>query len=118
MLNLSHKNLDVWKLGIRLVKFIYDLTNNYPKEELYGITNQMRRAAVSIPNNIAEGSARSSNKEKIRFYEIARSSLVEVDNLLEVSLELEYVTNDKLSAINETINEDFAKLSNLIKSKS
>lgn len=116
MLNLSHKKLDVWKVGVKLVKLIYDLTNNFPKEELYGTTNQMRRASVSVPNNIAEGSARTSSKEKYRFYEIARSSLVEVDNLLEVSIELKYVTNDKLLKINEIINEEFAKLSNLIKS--
>ena len=118
MLNLSHKKLDVWKLGIKLVKQIYDLTKNYPKEELYGITNQMRRAVISVPNNIAEGSARYSNKEKTRFYEVARSSLVEVDNLLEVSIELQYVTLNELSEINDVINEDFAKLSNLIKSQS
>ena len=117
MLNLSHKKLDVWILGIKLVKQIYDLTNNYPKEELYGITNQMRRAVVSIPNNIAEGSARISNKEKCRFYEIARSSLVEVDNLLEVSIELKYVTLKELTKTSDIINENFAKLSNLIKSK-
>jgi len=116
MLNLSHKKLDVWKLGIKLVSLVYDLTNRYPKEELYGITSQMRRAAVSVPNNIAEGSARNSTKERIRFYEIARSSLVEIDNLLEVSMELKYATSEELSLINETINEDFAKLSNLIKS--
>lgn len=117
MLNLSHKKLDVWKLGIKLVKLIYDLTKSFPKEELYGITNQMRRAAVSVPNNIAEGSARYSNKEKVRFYEVARSSVVEVDNLLEVSIELRYVNQNEISEINEVINEDFAILSNLIKSK-
>ena len=78
----------------------------------------MRRASVSISNNIAEGSARTSNKEKCRFYEVARSSLVEIDNLLEVSIELQYVTQNELIAINEVINESFAKVSNLIKSKS
>ena len=103
MLNLSHKKLDVWKLGIELVKQVYDLANNFPKEELYGITNQIRRAAVSIPNNIAEGSARISNKEKCRFYEIARSSLVEVDNLLEVSIELKYVNLTELTEINDMV---------------
>lgn len=117
MLNLSHKKLDVWMLGIKLVKLIYDLTKDYPKEELYGITSQMRRSAVSVPNNIAEGSARYSNKEKVRFYEVARSSLVEIDNLLEVSIKLQYINPNELSVINQVINEDFAKLSNLIKSK-
>lgn len=114
MLKLSHKKLDVWKLGIKLVKQIYNLTKTYPKEELYGLTNQMRRAAVSVPTNIAEGSARSSAKERIRFYEISRSSLVEVDNLLEASIEVEYNTYDDLIEIDEKMNEIFAKLSRLI----
>ena len=114
MLKLSHKKLDVWKLGIKLVKQIYNLTKTYPKEELYGLTNQMRRAAVSVPTNIAEGSARSSAKERIRFYEIFRSSLVEVDNLLEASIEVEYNTYDDLIEIDEKMNEIFAKLSRLI----
>jgi len=83
---------------------------------MYGITNQMRRASVSVPNNIAEGSARTSSKEKCRFYEVARSSLVEVDNLLEISIGLKYTTNDEILKTNEIINEEFAKLSNLIKS--
>ena len=57
MLNLNHKKLDRWKEGIKFVTFIYKITENFPKSELYGLTNQMRRAAVSIPSNISEGAS-------------------------------------------------------------
>ena len=113
MLNLNHKKLDVWKHGIQLVKLLYKLTEAYPKEEVFGLTNQIRRSAVSVPNNIAEGSARCSVKERIRFYEISRSSLVEIDNLLEISMELKIIDSNDLTEINENINIAFAKLSKL-----
>ncbi len=64
---MTHKDLDIWKLGIELVERVYEMTAEYPKEEIYGLTNQMRRASVSIPSNISEGAARSSKKEFIQF---------------------------------------------------
>lgn len=73
-MNLSHKKLDVWKFSIELVDKIYSLTKTYPKEELFGLTNQLRRASISVTSNIAEGLARTSSNEKCRFLEIARSS--------------------------------------------
>ena len=79
MLRLAHKQLEVWKVSIDLVSRIYDLTTDFPSSELSGITNQLRRASVSVPSNISEGAARSSHIERKRFYEIARSSLVEID---------------------------------------
>lgn len=82
MLKLNHKNLNLWLLSIKLVSTIYGITSKYPKEELFGLINQTRRASVSISANIAEGSSRKSLIERKRFYEIARSSLVEVDNHL------------------------------------
>lgn len=114
MLKLNHKNLDVWKLSIILVKDIYKHTEAYPKQEVFGITNQLRRASVSISSNIAEGASRSSNLERKRFYVVARSSLVEIDTQLEISIHLNYVKVDELSGIEETINHVFAKLTNLI----
>lgn len=95
MLDLSHKNLIAYKLSLQLVKEIYLVTKEFPKEELFGLVAQLRRAAVSISSNIAEGAARSSVKEKKRFYEIARSSLVEVDTQLEIALTINYYSNNK-----------------------
>jgi four helix bundle protein len=78
MLNLSHKNLDVYKLSKDLVKEIYVLTSGFPKDEIYGLTNQLRRASISVPSNIAEGMSRSSNKDINKFLVIALSSLVKL----------------------------------------
>jgi four helix bundle protein len=70
MLELNHKKLDVWKISISLVKMIYSITKDFPKNEFYGISGQLRRAAVSIASNIAEGSSRKSTIDRKRFYEI------------------------------------------------
>jgi four helix bundle protein len=85
MLKLNHKNLDVRQLAVKFVSFIYQMTLKYPKEELFGLINQTRRASVSISSNLAEGASRKSLVERKRFYEIARSSLVEVDNHIEIA---------------------------------
>ena len=95
---------------------IYELTKDFPKYEIYGITNQLRRAAVSIPSNIAEGSSRSSSKDRKRFYEIARSSVVEIDTQLEISKELNYFNSQsesKILQIEDTMNSLFAMLTKL-----
>ena len=115
MINLQHKKLDVWKESIALTSNIYEVTRLFPKSERYGLSSQMRRAAVSIASNIAEGAARKSAKERRRFYEIARSSLVEIDTQLEVSCTLNFVPDDKLSDFDDRMNHIFAMLSNLIK---
>jgi four helix bundle protein len=114
MLKLNHKNLDVWQLAVKFVSFIYQVTLKYPKEETFGLTNQTRRASVSISANIAEGASRKSLTERKRFYEIARSSLVEVDNHIVIAKELEYLNSQTLNEIDEKINELFAKLSKFI----
>lgn len=114
MLNLSHKKLDVWKKAIEFVTNIYKTTENYPREELYGLTSQSRRAAVSVASNIAEGAARSSAAEKKRFFEIARSSLVEIDTQLEISINLLYCKKEDLTDIQNQMNHIFAMLSSLI----
>lgn len=115
MLNLKHKNLDVWKLSIDIIQELYKMTDGFPKSEIFGITNQIRRSAVSLPLNIAEGSSRKSSLERKRFYEIARSSLVEIDTQLEVSLALKYVDNNNISMVDDKLNHLFAMLTNLIK---
>lgn len=81
----THKDLDVWKKSVDFVTIIYKETQSFPKEELYGLTSQMRRAAVSIPSNIAEGSARQGNKELVQFLYIALGSVVELDTQLIMS---------------------------------
>lgn len=115
MIKLNHKKLDVWKLSIELTTNIYKLTSTFPSFESYGLTSQLRRAAVSISSNIAEGAARTSKKERIRFFEMSRSSLVEVDTQLLIALKLKYVTFGEVEQLDELLNHLFAKLSNLIK---
>ena len=115
MLKLNHKKLDVWQAGINFTMKIYELTNNFPKSELYGLSSQIRRAAVSVPSNLAEGAARKSKQERLRFYEIARSSLVEIDTQLEISIQLNYVKQEYLHELDKDMNKIFAMLSQLIK---
>jgi four helix bundle protein len=115
MLKLNHKNLDVWQLSITFTTKIYNLTNNFPNSETYGLSRQLRRAAVSVSSNIAEGAARKSKLERIRFFEMARSSIVEIDTQLEISTRLNYVKQDKLEDLDKEINKIFAMLSQLIK---
>lgn len=115
MLDLSHKKLDVWKKSLELVSNIYKLTNSFPREEQFGLTSQIRRASVSIISNIAEGFARSSEIERKRFLEIARSSLVEVDTQIEISKTLGYISEYNIKELKENSNHIFAMLTNLIK---
>ena len=115
MLNLSHKNLDVWKFSLQLITKIYSITKNYPKEELFGLTSPLRRASISVASNIAEGLSRNSALEKIRFLEISRSSLVEIDTQLEISLKLAYCKASELDEIDKLSNSLFAMITALIK---
>ena len=116
MLELNHKKLNVWKVSTELVVNIYAITDNYPKSELYCLTSQMKRAAVSISSNISEGAARFSKKERKRFFEIARSSLVELDMQMKISLKLKFTDDRASKEIGRKTNVVFAMLSNLIKS--
>ena len=90
----SHKDLKVYQNSIQLVTDIYVLTNNFPKEELFGLTSQMRRASISIPSNIAEGSARNHNKEFIQFLYISLGSCAELETQLIISNNLELIDDD------------------------
>lgn len=114
MLNLNHKKLDIFKKSIQLVKRVYKLSSTLPKEELFGLTSQMKRAAISVPSNIAEGCARKSSIERKRFYEISRSSLVELDTQLEIACELKMLDSQILDELDDNINHVFALLTNLI----
>lgn len=110
-----HKDLDVWKNSISLVKNIYEITKSFPKEELYGLTNQMRRAAVSIPSNIAEGAARNHDKEFIQFLYISLGSLSELETQLIISFELNYLSENLLNELINRLNQIRAQISGLIK---
>lgn len=81
----GHKDLEVWKKSMSFVTTVYKLTQGFPKEEIYGLSNQMRRAAVSVPSNIAEGAARASVKEFIQFLHIALGSLSELETQIMIA---------------------------------
>ncbi len=85
MLTLSHKTLDVYKISLSLIRGIYKAAGFFPKEEQYILTSQIKRAAISVASNNAEGASRISRPEKKRFYEIVRSSLVEIDTQFEIA---------------------------------
>jgi four helix bundle protein len=86
-----HSDLEVWKKAIDFVADVYKITGRFPKEEVYGLTSQIRRAAVSIPSNIAEGSARQSDKEFIQFLYIALGSVVEVETQFIIASRIGYL---------------------------
>ena len=101
----NFKDLKIWQRGIELVKLVYTITNSFPSDEKYGIISQMRRSAVSVPSNIAEGFMRRHNKEYRQFLYIALGSLAELETQIIISKELNFITTDHytgtLSAIDE-----------------
>ena len=112
----THRDLDVWKGSMNLVLEIYKITKSFPKEELYGLTSQIRRSAISIPSNISEGSARNQTKEFIRFLQISQGSLSELETQVIISRNLEYLSSDVFERTNGKLNEIRAQLSGLIHS--
>jgi four helix bundle protein len=99
----NYKKLDVWKESMQLVKEVYALVKKYPKEELYGLSSQARRAAVSIPANIAEGIGRGHKKETVQFLHIARGSAYETEALLEVAVLVGILQDDDVVIANGVI---------------
>lgn len=114
MLNLSHKKLEVYKISLQLIKEVYRATRSFPKEEQFVLISQVRRAAVSVCSNIAEGASRKSVKEKKRFYEITRGSVVEVDTQFEIAIVLEYYKNGQMKELEEYLESVFRMLSKMI----
>lgn len=110
----GHKNLRVWQVAMLLVEDVYQLTSAFPKEELFGLTSQMRRAAISIPSNIAEGSARNGTKELIYFLGVANGSLAELDTQLDLVYRLKYSAD--ISSIQARLDEVSALALALMKS--
>jgi four helix bundle protein len=98
-------NLQIWKRSRGLVKLVYTLSACFPKEEMYGLTAQIRKAAVSVPSNIAEGCGRNSPKELHRFLDIAQGSLCEVETQLYLAADLQFVTEDAIDPIIEELKQ-------------
>jgi four helix bundle protein len=93
---MEHKNLDVWKKSMDLVEVTYKLTQQFPDSEKFGLTSQMRRSAVSIPSNIAEGAARKGDKELIQFLYIALGSISELETQYLIAVRLKFINKDEV----------------------
>lgn len=116
----DYKSLNVWQKSVYLVTNIYTITKQYPSDELYGLVSQIRRAATSVPVNIAEGAVRNSSKEYVRFLHISQGSLAELETFLIISKNLGYVNEeecDELSIRIEEIKKMLYGLINYHKSK-
>jgi four helix bundle protein len=101
----SYRDLLVWQKGIVLAKVTYELTSRFPSEEKFGLISQMRRAAVSVPSNLAEGQARHTTGDFVRFISNAEGSIAELDTQLVIAEELKYCTPADVSAVSERILE-------------
>jgi four helix bundle protein len=111
----NFRELKVWARAMDFVTEIYALTQVFPREEIYGLTSQLRRAAISIALNIAEGSGGSSNAEFIRFLEMARRSVYEVITALEIAQRLKFCKEQQVTPLSKEANEIAAMISGLIK---
>jgi len=111
-----HKKLDVWKLSMELVTEVYRSTADFPSRETYGLTNQIRRAAVSVPSNISEGAARQTKKEFINFLHIAQGSLSEMDTQLDIAVSLGYLDKAKRNELDALLLRIDKMLYSLIRS--
>jgi four helix bundle protein len=110
----TYRDLLVWQKAMIFVTDIYQTTRAFPREELYGLTSQMRRCAVSIPSNIAEGYGRNSTSDYIRFLQIASGSLYELQTQLEISANLEYLDKNDRERLDSLSREIERMLSSLI----
>jgi four helix bundle protein len=110
----NYKNLEAWKKAMQLVKRIYVLLDTYPKQELYALTSQTKRAVISVPSNIAEGVGRNYKKDTIQFLHIARGSLYEVETLLNIAVMVGVIAESSFAEIEENINECLRLLNGLI----
>lgn len=98
----SYRDLQVWQKSMRLALLTYELCKHFPKDELYGLTSQIRRSAISVPSNIAEGHARNSSKEFLRYLSISVGSLAELETQILLSRELTYLnTDDSATLLNK-----------------
>lgn len=112
----SYRDLEAWRLAIRLTKVVYRMSEHFPGDERFGLTSQIRRAAVSIASNIAEGWGRGSTSDYARFLRMARGSMYEVETQGQIALELGFVDKDKFDFFEQTIDEAGRVLAGLIRS--
>lgn len=113
---MHHKDLDVWKLSMELVLEVYKITQKFPKEEIYGLVSQMRRSAVSIPSNIAEGAGRQSIKQYKLFLSYSKGSAVELETQLLISRSLDFLNEDELATIQSKISRIIKMISSMFRS--
>ena len=111
----SYRDLEIWKEGIELVKDIYTFTENFPKQEMYSLVSQMRRSALSIPSNVAEGFRRYHNKEYKQFLYVLLGSCAELETQVTIAKELKYIAEDKEVELLERLDHICRMSSNLIK---
>ena len=111
----SYRELEVWKKSIGLVKILYKVTEKFPENERFGLIIQIRRAAVSIPANIAEGWGRETIKNYVQFLRIARGSLFELDTLILIAFELNYISKEQEDIVKTKIEEIGRMLNSMIK---
>ena len=112
----SYQDLKVWQLGVEISIAIYRLTENFPQRELYGLTSQLRRAAVSIPSKIAEGHTRGQTKDLLRFLSISRGSLAELETQLIIAERLDYVQTEQIARVRAMLDEESQMIAGLQRS--
>jgi four helix bundle protein len=112
----GYRELKVWQLGVEISVEVYRITDKFPEREIYGLTSQLRRASVSISSNIAEGHARTHTKDLMRFLEIARGLVAELETQLIIAERLGYVTNDDGKIVRSMLGEESRMLSGLRRS--
>lgn len=117
-LKLNHQKLEVYKASRIFVLECYKLTKSFPSDERFGMISQVRRAALSVHLNIAEGASRKSEKERKRYYEIARGSIIEIDAALDIATELDYLKELNIELLGDSMVNCFKLLSGLINSNS
>lgn len=110
----SYKELVVWQKSYHLVLTVYEITKSFPKEELFGLSSQMRRCAVSIPSNIAEGNTRNGKKEHIQFFRIAYGSGAELETQLLLAKDLKYISESIFREVEQELQEVMRMLNKLI----
>ncbi|MCH7917245.1 MAG: four helix bundle protein [Planctomycetes bacterium] len=114
-MNRAHKKLAVWQGAVHLATQLYKQTESFPDSEKFGLVSQLRRAGVSVPSNIAEGAARNSDRDFLRFLNMANGSLSEIDTQLEIARQLNYLHPDEVASIEDLVNSVSIKLAGLIR---